>query len=120
MKRQIDSRGASSFLEIDPELSRSFPLTPALSLGERDDFVASPHGESRLQRGRRPNYSILHRSCSLSLRERVRVRGNERFSAPGFAKNDMPRAAEETSNIQWKLNVECWLLNVPGTLANAF
>src|SRR5437867_4825252 len=47
-----------------------FPLTPALSLGERVN--RSPRGEQ----SRRLGPPLRHARCSLSPRERVRVRGN--------------------------------------------
>src|SRR2546427_12104832 len=47
-----------------------FPLTPALSLGERVNL--SLRGEQ----SRSPGFPLREARCSLSLRERVRVRGN--------------------------------------------
>ena len=47
-----------------------FPLTPALSLGERVNH--SPRGEQSRSLG----FPLRDARCSLSLRERVRVRGN--------------------------------------------
>ena len=47
----------------------SFPLTPALSLGERVN--PAPRGQSKAL-----GSPLREARCSLSLRERVRVRGN--------------------------------------------
>src|SRR5436309_10113643 len=47
-----------------------FPLTPALSLGER----VNP--SLRREQSRRAGFPPRDARCSLSLRERVRVRGN--------------------------------------------
>jgi len=50
--------------------SSRFPLTPALSLGERVNRYV--HGEQSRQLG----FALRGARCSLSLWERVRVRGN--------------------------------------------
>src|SRR5213075_1786862 len=57
--------------EIRPARSHGFfPLTPALSLGER----VNP--SLRREQSRRAGFPPRDARCSLSLRERVRVRGN--------------------------------------------
>jgi len=53
-----------------PPCSGLFPLTPALSPGERVE--PAPHGEQSRALG----FPRRQARCSLSLRERVRVRGN--------------------------------------------
>ena len=55
-----------------------FPLTPALSLGERENVLRRRNRPGRL--------SILPRwiRYSLSLRERVRVRGKEAILSPSL------------------------------------
>ena len=58
-----------------------FPLTPALSLGEREDHSARDRNHGRLELATR------RRGCSLSLRERVRVRGKSPSD-----RTDRPRA----------------------------
>ena len=50
-------------------MDRQIPLTPALSLGERENRPQSA-GETRVI-----GLFATELSCSLSLRERVRVRG---------------------------------------------
>ncbi len=50
-----------------------FPLTPALSLGERENHLP------RCERVRRCEFPTLGRRCSLSPRERAGVRGKARY-----------------------------------------
>ena len=58
-----------------------FPLTPALSLGER--VKQSRPGEQ----SRPVGLALRDARCSLSLRERVRVRGNGANSHPAYRTN---------------------------------
>src|SRR5882757_5086093 len=63
-----------------------FPLTPALSLGERVN--PSLRGEQSGPVG----FPLRDARCSLSLRERVRVRGNGANSDPAYRAT--PRTVE--------------------------
>src|SRR5213593_1949381 len=68
------SPGASAAGQVETILtapcSGLFPLTPTLSLGERVN--PAPRGEQSRDLG----FPLREARCSLSLRERVRVRGN--------------------------------------------
>ena len=94
---QVNSKGTPSQSPVESRrevatptgLLLLSPLTPTLSLGEREDFVARGDGVIRPQLGSLPDSRIQHRSCSLSPRERVRVRGNERFIHRRLPKNEM-------------------------------